>query len=130
MSGGGRGRCGVLVEEAGVVRFEEIRRGVGEGDGQLGVSGGLKYFGACLADFRAADEDEFGGLEGGERGEEAEALVEEEADGEKSGSGVGEGVLEDVGVWVVEDDGGEAGIVRGEREGERGRDAVAVRDDA
>lgn len=100
-----------MVEKAGEGGSEEIRRGVGEVDDQLRVGGGLEDFGAGAAGFGAADEDEFWGLERGERGEEVEALVKEEADGEEVGARVGESVFEDVGVGVVEDDGGDRGVV-------------------
>ncbi len=105
-------RGDVFVEESGD-GFEVGGVGVrGERDGELGGGNaaveGLDF---CGADAGVADEEELGfGCGCGEGGGEVEVLAHEETHGEEAAATfVGDAVV-DVGIGIVEDEGGDLGL--------------------
>ncbi len=68
-------------------------------------------------------------MDAGEEVGEGELLVEEETDWEQGGTRVAEGGLEEVGLWGVEDEGGDVGVGEGEVSGEGGSYTGSVGED-
>ncbi len=62
-------------------------------------------------------------------GGDLEAVVEEQADREKLGAPVGADLVEQIGAWGIEDEGGGLRMLGGELGRERGADAGAEEDD-
>jgi hypothetical protein len=112
-----------LVQKTGDRRFQRSGIRLRKLQSDPGGCGGAEGGG-----WGGITDEQFWGVEGRE-GIEREALVEEEANGERADAGIGEGGREWGWTGVGEDDGGDGEVLGGEVAGQAGSDAGAEEED-
>ncbi len=116
----------IFVEEAGEALVEGQCGWSGEFYGEFGIGGCAEG----LFELGAARDEELWCMERGEWLGEWKTVVKEETDGEDGGARVVEGCVEEVGAWVVENNGGDGCLGCGKMRRQRGAGADSIGDDS